>query len=188
MEIFISGKQASAAKFCPCTLQTSSWLVPPWTRRQRSWVVFQKQLHNSHREELTGPILICFQWRYVITSLLPLLSKTFLFLEYIYGSNYRMANQTALSLGHTMTFNSAQLCLVICLTVITIDTLGCRGTLLQSERKQAVLEVWHTSLYSYPGNIEKGKRLKQAQMYCSVLNPWPQSVRFFLIKKHLYLQ
>lgn len=74
-----------------------------------------------------------------------------------------MANQTTLPLGNRMTFNLAQLCPVICLTVIIKDTLGCRDTLLQSERKQAVLEVWHTSLSSYPGNIEKGTRLKQAQ-------------------------
>lgn len=158
-------------KICPSNLQHSSCLVPASTRSQSSWVVVQKQLHHSCRGELTGPTLNCFQWRYVIIHLLPLLSKTFLFLENIYGSNYRMANQTTLPLGHRMTFNPAQLCLVLCLIVIIKDTLGCRDALLQSERKQAVLEVWHTSLYSYPGNTEKGKRLKQAQTHWSVLNP-----------------
>lgn len=158
-------------KICPCNIKHSSCLVPPRTRSQRSWVVLQKQLHHSCKGELRGPILICFQWRYVIPSLLHLLPKTFLFLENIDGSNYRMAKQTTLPPGNRMTFNLAQLCLVIWLIVIVKETLGCRDTLLQSERKQTVLEVWHTSLYSYPGNTEKGKRLKQAQTYCSVLNP-----------------
>lgn len=131
-------------RICPCNLKHPSCLVSPRTRSQRSWVVFQKQLHHSCWESWQ-PHPMCFQLRYVISSLIPLLSKTSLFLENIYGSNYRMANQTSPPLGNRMTFNPAQLCLVICLTVIIEDTLGCRDPLLQSERKQAVLELWHTS-------------------------------------------
>lgn len=134
-------------KICPCNLKHPSCVVPPRTRSQRSWVVFQKQLHHSCRGELTGPILICFQWQYGFISLLPLLSQTFLFLENTYHSNYRMANQTTLPLGNRMTFNPAQLCLVICLMVIIKDTLGCRDTLLQSEKTSRTGGVAHLLVF-----------------------------------------
>lgn len=122
-----------------------------------------------------------------------------------------MSNYRILCLGHKMTFNPAQLCLVICLIIIIKVTVGRRDIVLTIREKASSRgAVWYLLYLSSDSVLNNKVTFSQGLMRamilqwcwtgqegkagithrhtCSVLNPSPVLVTFFLNKiKNLYM-